>query len=304
MVAVEKIALADGRPQRTQPALPHAHRLHWPTFLIWLPLSLIAAVGVGWLASAAQQYFAPFVLFPLLVGAALAGCLIGLARIIPQGHRRTALCATLLVVAVVVATQHYASFRQWERQATRQDEAFIRAQLAFGQATPQSLPERPTSFAGFMRYQAQRGRPIGSWLARDGWAWATWIGDALLTWAAIAALVAWYWRRPFCNRCRSWFRTTRTGDIEQHTAAELFAICGLRGRGFDNRDWFWYRLRNCRSGCEPTILDLAWRRARPIQQEAAQGHLCVPLDHRQRDRVIADLDRTAPLDARGRSRVE
>ena len=62
---------------------------NWPRLAIWLPGVLILGALAARVAVDAQFYFAPLVIFPLLVGVGLGGLLIGLMRIGQIGNRPT-----------------------------------------------------------------------------------------------------------------------------------------------------------------------------------------------------------------------
>ena len=66
-------------------------------------------------------------------------------------------------------------------------------------------------------------------------------------------------RLPYCNRCRTWYRTTRSGRIPLATARKLAGMReGTAAAGSGPR----YRFLNCESGCGPTGLELMCRVAK------------------------------------------
>ena len=79
------------------------------------------------------------------------------------------------------------------------------------------------SFGQYVQAQAHRGRPLWSGYVAQGWvAWLSWAIDALLVVAAAVAVTIPAMRVPYCNRCRSWYRTIRSGRIDVLTAQALW----------------------------------------------------------------------------------
>jgi hypothetical protein len=99
-------------------------------------------------------------------------------------------------------------------------------------------------------------------------------------------LVAPALRRPYCNRCRSWFRTTRTGQVNLPTAERLATLLevpipeGLRAAR--------YRLVACNGGCGPTGFELCWE-----VSVARIPPVWVWLDLERRNHIVAILDDAA-----------
>ncbi|GAG07941.1 unnamed protein product, partial [marine sediment metagenome] len=52
-------------------------RFIWRRCLLWVLVCAILGTAMAWLAVLAQGWFAPLVIFPLLVGVALASLLVG-----------------------------------------------------------------------------------------------------------------------------------------------------------------------------------------------------------------------------------
>ena len=96
--------------------------------------------------------------------------------------------------------------------------------------------ELTPSFGKYMLAQARRGRPLPGGYIATGWeAWLTWAIDVLLTLAAAVAVTLPGIRVPYCNRCRTWYRTIRNGRIDVRTAQLLAEICHvdeIRDRSF------------------------------------------------------------------------
>lgn len=208
---------------------------------------------VGWVAVVAQTYFAPLVIFPLLVGIGLGAMMVGLMRFGQVGNRPTIVLGAVAAALVTVASQHYFAYlRVYDRP---------RHQIKTRRATEQQLSESTKwwipSFAEFMRGQAARGRPLPLGYVAEGWAaWTTWAVEGLLVLAAAQAMVIPAMRQPYCNRCRSWYRVIRSGRIDVSTARRLAELAEVAAaeRPLAAR----YRLLSCNGGCGLTCFDLSW----------------------------------------------
>ena len=86
----------------------------------------------------------------------------------------------------------------------------------------------PADLADYLRQEAARGRPVmRQWKLRGGAAWLSWAIDGLLTLFAAVAMVVPATRLPYCNACRSWYRTIRGGRVPQATAQWMAAAAGI-----------------------------------------------------------------------------
>lgn len=247
----------------------------------WLPGSVALGLAVAWIAMVIQVYFAPLVIFPLLVGVVLGGMMVGLVRLAHLGHRPTIVTGAVLAVLVAVVGQHYFGFRQALAHIDKKA-LLLRATVPELPKAEQAVP--PEEFLDYLQWRACRGRPVGQWVAHDGWAWFSWCVDVLLTAAATLVLVVTSARLPYCNGCRSWYQTIRSGRLDEsvaHRLADLLAIAipaEIRG--------IHYRLIACQSGCSPAGLSLFWEQT---DKDGASGpHWLDPAQQRQ---VIEVLDR-------------
>ncbi|MBI1903959.1 MAG: hypothetical protein HYS13_22900 [Planctomycetia bacterium] len=150
----------------------------WPVgTLLAVLLSCFAAIGLAWLAAAVQESWAPLVVFPLGLGAVLAGAAELMRRVC--GAARGPLWGLAAGWALLVAGQHYgaylratADFEEWMQTAKPLARAALEAE--------QSLAPGKT-FGEFLVRAARRGRPLwGDVRVKDAWAWASWAGDAVL----------------------------------------------------------------------------------------------------------------------------
>lgn len=204
---------------------------------------------VAWLAVVAGEYFAPLLLYPLLVGVVTGAATVGLVRMSQTGNRPTILAGALVAALVAAAGQHYVKYRLVYRPAPKDAALFERIR---------GLPMVP-DFATYIQRMAEQGRKVyGRRIGGPALAWTSWGLEAALLTAAALALAALAARQPYCNRCHSWYHITRSGRLAGARARRLAAAAGV--------DLPWevavrYRLANCNSGCGPSGLALYWEQA-------------------------------------------
>jgi hypothetical protein len=240
----------------------------WFKLVLWLLTAGLVGLAAAWVAEIGQAYFAPLLLFPLLVGVAVGAVMVGLMRIGQVGHRPTIVLGTVLAVTVTVAGQHYLGYLA----ANHWPSAELRAMRPFGE---------------FLQQQADRGRPLlGDLVVHGTLAWVTWAVDGLLVLAAALVMLGPVIRQPYCNRCRSWYRTIRAGRVDVSTAQQIAEVTSLPVADRPKRAR--YRLACCNAGCGQTRLELSW--------EAVEGRIVTVralLDHDLRNRVNQLLDEAA-----------
>jgi hypothetical protein len=224
---------------------------------IWLPGCLLLGALAAWAAVDAQSYFAPLLIFPLLVGIGLGTVLVLLMRVGQVGHRPTILLGTALAVLAAVVGQHYFGFLAVRQRDRQQTTALEKAKAALPELAARLPAAPPENFFEFMRQQAGKGRSIFNLIeARDSGAWALWTIEGLLTAAAALGVVIPAMRLPFCPRCRSWYRATRSARfhaaVTNRIAQALDVETAARIRSGR------CRLLNCSSGCGPTGCELSW----------------------------------------------
>jgi hypothetical protein len=237
-------------------------RFAWRSFALWLPACLALGVSVAWAAVVAQDYFAPLIIFPLLVGVGLGAILVGLMRLGQVGNRPTVLLGAALAVAASVLGQHYIQYWSECRRVERQVDQFRPVPLEYSQLFRDYGPKPPANFVAYLRAQAAIGRDmkIHGYVARGRVAWLSWAIDGLLVLLATLAMVVPAMRLPFCNHCRSWHRVTRSGRIDAWMAGRLAELIDLRAVGPLTSAR--YRLLNCIGGCGPTGFELSWQQSR------------------------------------------
>lgn len=237
-------------------------RFVWLQVAVWQPAYLALGAMAGWMAVVAQSYFAPLVIFPLLVGVGLGAMIVGLTRLTQVGNRRTLWLGTLLAVLVTVLGQHYFNYRLTRSAQQQRFEKFRIAKENFPKDVVGQIPQPPPNFLAFMRREAAEGRDMDvlDYTATGAMAWLSWAVDGLLILAATAAMVAPAIRQPYCSRCRSWYHVIRSGRIDVNTARQLAEVAGVdEVADVQHARSARYRLLGCNSGCGRTAFELCWQ---------------------------------------------
>ena len=254
------MTMDNGRPE-IEASPPGAGRFSWGQAAVWLAVVPLLGLLAAKVAVTTQFYFAPLGIFPLLVGAGLGGMLVALLRVAQVGHRQTLWAGAVLAGGMAVFGQHYLDYLgEREARLHRQEnagDAIGKLRGAFPGLLESHRIDPPESFVAYMREQADQGRPLTSqWTVRGTAAWITWAVEAALTLVATMAVMLPALRQPYCNRCRSWYRTVRSGRVPAAGAQRLAEAAGVclempvkSGR---------YRLSNCSSGCGPARIELSW----------------------------------------------
>jgi len=264
----------------TQRSPDKGGRFTWPGLVLAVVAGPAFGVVWAWTGEVAQFYFAPMVLFPLLVGILTGLTVVGLVRFTQIGHRPTIVLAAVLAAIVAAGGQHYFHYLStypWSR-----------AKVSTNTSTVQNLsalaPALTPSFREYIEAQAKRGRPLlGGCVARGWVAWLTWAIDAMLIVVAAVVVTLPAMRVPYCNRCGSWYRTVRGGRIDLSTARRLAAICGVDEVGETRSSR--YRLSSCQGGCDSTRCELSWEESGGVVDLVR-----VWLDTEKRNQVVAILD--------------
>ncbi len=303
---------------QTEPSHVAAGRFSLARFCLAIATGPLVGLVWAWMAEEAQSYAAPFVLFPILVGIFAGMTIVAVARFGQIGHRPTIVLSVVLAAAVAVAGQHYLRYMSFlshysseaEKKGEKRDSpifvdhgfAAVPAKIGTVPGTKiETVPrakigtvplsalarELAPNFGEYIRAKAAQGRPlVGEYVARGWAAWLSWAFDAMLTVAAAVAVTIPAFRVPYCNRCRSWYRTIRNGKIDVPTARRVAEACdveeiaGLRSPR--------YRLSCCHAGCGPTYCELSWE-----EPNGAVDLVRVWLDAEKRNRVTAILDELA-----------
>ncbi|HUY34472.1 MAG TPA: hypothetical protein VMV69_17135 [Pirellulales bacterium] len=223
----------------------------------WVPWALLAGAAMGWLAARVQPYFAPLVVFPVLVGLLLSMALIAGLRVCSLAHAPTTFAGAVLAAVLAVGGQHYWSYRAaCDAQAGAQAN-LDKARRAFPDLANRLMsPPPPAGTVEYLRAEADRGRKLFGHRVRGRGLWSWWALEAVLVFVAAILPLVWALRRPYCIRCHSWHRASRSGRVSAAVASELAHRCGLpcpksAGGGA-------FRLLTCRSGCGPSLFELSW----------------------------------------------
>jgi hypothetical protein len=237
------------------PARPRlVGRFVLPQALLVLLAALVSGAAVARLAVWIQNYRAPLIVFPVLVGCGLGLAMVAAMRLAHAGHRATVWSGLVLAVAIAVTGQHFCSFLDWRsaRLERRQKEHSLGELLVLDEMKP----ERATDFWQFMRQQADDGRPLTpTYSLRGAAAWASWIVDGLLTLAAAGTIVFLACRTPYCDKCRSWYHAIRTGSLSAFRARQLAEAASMSVAG--PLGGARYRYSQCIGGCSPSRLEMA-----------------------------------------------
>jgi len=238
-------------PIGSLPAIPGPTpgAFRWQKLPAWCACCVVLGTLIGWAAVVARGYAAPLVLFPLAAGTVLGGTLVLAIRILDVGHRPTVWFGAILAGLVTVAAEHYFIFRTAQHRLDVDPERTVKLRLV----APERVP--PSRFWEYMAWSAARGAPIGSHVVEGGWAWFMWSVDGLFVLVPVVVLAGATVRLPYCNRCRQWYHTVRSGRLDRHAATKLhtLALTRLEGEMARNR----YRILACQGACGPTGLVLS-----------------------------------------------
>ncbi len=252
--------------------------LSWPRLVLALVFGPFAGLIWARAGQMAESYFGPMIFFSVVVGVLAGLTVVALVRFTQTGNRATILLAAVLAGGFAAVGQHYFRYLY-------QDEVRPVAAVA-ARPGPSAAPARPVTpslcFSDYLVRQARLGRLLwGRHVARGAAAWLAWLVEGLLMVAAAVAVTLPAMRVPYCDRCRTWYQTSRSGKLDLPRAQRLAALfdVALPEHPRSSR----YRLLACESDCGPTRLDFSW--------EADGVELVrVWLDAEQRKQVDAVLE--------------
>lgn len=234
---------------------------------LWIPLCLIHGTAAAWLAFGAQKHFSPLGLFPLLVGLAVGVTLAGLMRLVHVAGTSTIVCGTLVASTVAVLGQHYFSYQEQRETAERQAAHFRMIAQANPDLVRGTPPEPASGVFEYLRWQAIRGRPMmGETVARGPWAWVSWAVDGCLTLIATLLVVVPASRKPYCDRCRTWYSTVRRGTLAASAARDLAMAVGSELA--EDLQGAKYRFVHCQGGCGVAGLEICWELPKGLSKTA------------------------------------
>jgi len=152
-------------------------------------------LAIAWGSLRVEPYFALWLVFPALVGAALGAGVAWLAHFSKLADRRLLLAGTLIAALVTVGGQHWFAYRQ-VRELYREREAALlaKAPLAGAGALALAGEQPPANCWQFLRDDAAAGRVlVGGWRAQGAACWLSWGLDAMLVLVAALGMVL-LWR--------------------------------------------------------------------------------------------------------------
>ena len=267
----------------THQSPPAAARLRWDRCWLWVPACLVYGGLVGWVAVLVEPFWAPVLLFSLLVGVVLGASLVGISRVGQVGNRLTVLLGTVLAALAAVFGQHYVSYRLTCREAAEDAQTYRRAAYLFQDKVLGEMPVPPDDFLEFLRWRAARGLRVFGLQAQGAVVWMIWTMDGVLVLGAALAVVVPALNKPYCDRCRSWFVTTRFGPVDPETARKLAAVTQTELP--DEIASARYRLSACNGGCGPTRFELRVEKPGGEWSSAKAW-----LDVERRNQVVRALD--------------
>jgi hypothetical protein len=234
---------------------PSTGKFVLPTAAVWLFLALSCGVVLSRIAAALESTFAPWLVFPLLLGLGLGAALLWLLRWCECGHRPTAILGTLLAAGLMVVAQHLWHYQHRIVAVQQLKQQILREGIQFAPLAAKLAPVPPT-FLEFLEQEAGRGRTLWpGWTVRGVGVWLSWSLDAALLAGAAVAVVAVGVRRPYCNVCRTWYRLVWESPLDARRAAagrQAGLLPETAGEGGRVCAW------SCRGGCQPARVNLYW----------------------------------------------
>lgn len=269
-------------PADAKPGLRRGNAIPWDALGWACVVAPLVGLAWAWIANQVQAGFAPWLLFPVLLGVFSGLTLVGLVRFTQFGNRRAILIAVLLAAAVAALGQHYLAYLS-RYDSVMPSAGGIDANEDFSRLAREFKP----AFHEYLAAHARHGRPLFNGYVAKGWfAWLTWAIDAALVLLAAVAVTLPALRVPYCRRCGTWYRTIRNGKVDVATGRRLAEICGIEEIGSLRSPR--YRLSLCQGGCSPLRCELSWEEADRSLRLARLW-----LDAEQRRRLVAALDALA-----------
>jgi hypothetical protein len=201
----------------TQEVLPPPPRFRFLPAARYFLLAFLLPICLTWPIAKVAQNWAPWLVFPLLVGGLVGVIGLKAAMHLNVGHRATIYGVTGLAACAVAIWLHYFQYLYAsDPKSSSELEMFRNAFPEMGYSG------RPTHFLEFLNRMARAGRPLPfGMIARDGWAWASWGLDALLIIGGAMGVIRFGTHPPFCAKCQSYFRITRRESLREEQVARL-----------------------------------------------------------------------------------
>jgi hypothetical protein len=163
--------------------------------------SILAGLTVGAAAVFLQRLYAPFGVFPMIIGMLTGGAtLVSLLLVRSRGFGLVVFAALLAALGCTVA-YHYGTFLLARRDLLREAEQVAEARRAIekesaGAMAIDTSPAKPITLAEYYELQWHIGRPLGEKKVRGPMLAAWWILDGLLIWLGAAVVTASFTARP------------------------------------------------------------------------------------------------------------
>jgi hypothetical protein len=246
------------KPDIVQPPAPPGPPLRggsfsWPRLVLALVLGPFAGLIWARAGEMAESYFGPLIFLSVVVGVLTGLTVVAMVRFTQTGNRATILLAAVLAGGFAAAGQHYFRYLY-------PDEVRLVAAVAGGPGRS-GAPPRPLTpslcFSDYLVREARLGQVLwGKHVARGAAAWLVWLVEGLLMVAAAVVVTLPAMRVPYCDRCRTWYQTSRSGKLDLPRAQRLAALFDVALP--ENPRSCRYRLLACDSDCGPTRLDFSW----------------------------------------------
>jgi len=165
-----------------------------------LLLAALAGLACGGGAVFLQRLYAPFGVFPLIVGM-LTGALATLPLLLvrPRGFG-LAIAAALVAALFATAAHHFGTYLYARYEAAREAERIAEARRALegADAAAQIALDTPPSLSvsEYFQFQWQVGRSLGEAKVRGPMLAAWWLLDGLLIWLGAAIVTSSFTTRP------------------------------------------------------------------------------------------------------------
>ncbi len=233
----------------------------WREPLIFWPGCLLLGVFVAWGADDASKWVAPLLVFPLCAGAVLGMTLALLLRATQTGNRFAIVVGLAAALCLSTVGQRYFAYRDLlaHSQNVRSD-VVEQAKAAFPELADRVPTSAPQTFIEFVKRLAVQERPFLFGMKVQGAsAVAVQMLELLIEAFGAALIVLPAMRMPYCSKCRSWRRTTRSLRLDPQALKAAADLCGVESPAHVKTGRC--RLINCLGGCAPTGCELHWEDA-------------------------------------------
>jgi hypothetical protein len=153
----------------------HGIDRRWRLQAAWLIGLAAIAFALAWLSPWVQRYFAPWLIFSVLLGMALGVAAGALARRINLPPMRWMFAALALAALAIGVGQHLFAWLEYRQRFEHARQS--KPEAALMELAGQEVRAKP--LAEFLTVQAKTGRRIGAWQLSPRWTWLSWGLDAV-----------------------------------------------------------------------------------------------------------------------------